>query len=102
MQLAMAKLIMTFFKQGNRKALYNLSNQLRLHPTQMLTRAHITIGDALKASKPAKSLTRAEKLRKKPTVQDKLNEINNNPEMIDNIMGNFQKAMKRNVKKYNK
>ena len=124
MQLAMAKLILSFFKKGPSamKPLLNLAKQSKVPPEKLLVTAKKTVEKAegkyghsfegidipvksltrAEALNIHKKLTRAEKLRMKPTVQDKLNEINNNPEMIDNIMDNLRKAMKLNVKKYNK
>ena len=88
MQLAMARLIMRFFTQGNFKALNFLGRQLRMPGDEMLKVAKHAV---------SKKIPSAPK-----TIAEKVEALRTNPDAAKNFLGNIRGQMSQNVKKYNK
>ena len=83
----MARLILNFLRQRNFKALKMLSKQLRMPGRNMLKTAKETVEKA-----PIDRHYWAERVEK----------IRRNPEASKNFLGNMQRVMDENVKKYKK
>tara|TARA_R100001594_G_scaffold13276_4_gene28751 strand:- start:13986 stop:14291 length:306 start_codon:yes stop_codon:yes gene_type:complete len=101
MPKVVVQLVMMFARQGNMKALRKLSGQFKLPVKDMINKAR----SLFRYDKRHDAIARAKQLGTKPpprVLQEKLNQIKNNPEMIENVMGNMQKAMRHNIKKYRK
>lgn len=85
----MAKLIIEFFKQGNRKALKFLGRQLGMSRNEMVGLAKHTVKKETIASKP-----------KKLTIAEKIEALANDPEKAKNFLSNMGRVMDENVKKH--